>query len=194
MIQSKFILFLFFPILLSISKCEKTENIERIEWSDIEKLEWKDFKGKPDKNDSIYKAKTFSQIYFEYKEEELYILFDIKSYFYCHLSWSKSKKQSSQWLLEHEQLHFDIAELMARKIRKEFSDYKSYNLKNSYTELQDIYNKYDIDERLKINTAYDSETDHGLIRDKQKEWETKIAKELKKLGKYAETEVKVRRY
>jgi len=184
-----------FFTLLSGSQCERANSEDRIVWDSDRKLTWKDFKGKPDKNDTIYVARTFTQIYFEYEEKDHSIEFDIPCYFYRNLSWSKSKskKQTSQWLLEHEQLHFDITELMARKVRKEFSEYKSRDLGTTYAELKAIYNKYDNDERLRINTAYDEETEHGTIRDKQKEWEKKIEKELFKLRKYADTKVKVRR-
>lgn len=181
--------------LLSISKCEGVNNEDRIVWDQSRKLTWKDFEGKPDKNDTIYDARTFTQIYFEYEEKDYSIDFDIPCYFYRNSSWSKSKskKQTSIWLLEHEQLHFDITELMARKIRKEFSEYKSYNTQETSKALREIYDKYSGKERLKMNTAYDEETEHGTIRDKQKEWKKKIEKELYKLRRFSDTEVKVRR-
>jgi hypothetical protein len=195
MFKTKLLVVLFLPLLFSISKCDEKKTVEKIEWSENKKLEWNDFKGKPDKNDAIYRAKTFSTISFDPKVEESYIIIDVTNFFNVNLSWSisKSKKQNSQWLLEHEQLHFDISELVARKIRKEFTEYKSSNLNETNNYLHGVYDRYIDTIWLEVNSAYDSETDHGTIRNKQKEWEEKIGKELKKLNKYSESEVKVRR-
>ncbi len=180
---------------LSASKCQKANSDDIIVWKAGMNLTWKDFKGKPDKNDTIYDARTFTQIYLEYEENDHSIEFDIPCYFYKNSSWSKSKskRQESISLLKHEQLHFDITELMARRIRKEFSEYKSYNLSSTYYELKKLYDHFDNDERLRINTSYDEQTAHGTIIEKQKEWEKKIENELYKLRKYEDTKVKVRR-
>ena len=46
---------------------------------------------------------------------------------------------------------------------------------------------------LKLGTIYDNETEHGSVSSKQKEWELKIAKELKALDAYASTRVIIKR-
>lgn len=189
-------LLIFFILTSATRSCkEKDTDEDRIQWSEDTKLTWKDFKAKPDNSYPEYEAMTYVLIGIDYEEKEYSINFSIPSSFNRNLSWSKlkSKKQESLWLLEHEQLHFDIAELIARKIRKEYSEYKSYELTATYVDLQAIYDKYYKVELLSLNMTYDKETQHGKLRDKQKEWESKIEMELYKLRKYADTEVKVRR-
>jgi hypothetical protein len=84
-------------------------------------------------------------------------------------------------LLKHEQFHFNIAELYARKIRKRFSEIDSknaplltYNL--IVNSLKVEYNSYQIN--------YDRNTNHGVKFIDQKNWEKKITLELEKLKAY----------
>ena len=51
-----------------------------------------------------------------------------------------------------------------------------------------IYNK-NLQVKRDINKQYDLETEHGKINGVQKEWEKKIALELKSLSKYASPKV-----
>ncbi len=158
-------------------------------WNKQRKLTWDDFRGVADSLSS-YKAMTYVQIGLVSEEKKGYIIVDVPTYFFKNLSW---KKEKTSILLTHEQLHFDIAELIARKIRKEFLNYKPINYKNTYIDLQEIYR---VNYRVKLdslNKSYDSETKHGVIKDKQKEWELKIARELKALEKYAGMRVVIKR-
>ena len=90
------------------------------------------------------------------------------TYFYKTHSHIKS---TDSLILKHEQLHFDIAEVFARKLRekiknhnKEFFDLESYN-----KEIDLIYQRYFL-----YQERYDRETKHSLNIDKQNEWEEKI--------------------
>lgn len=98
----------------------------------------------------------------------------IQALFIPNLSWSKSS--DSEALLAHEQLHFDITELHARKLRLLFSKLKNpQNLKNE--DFQKIINNA-FQDWQQMEEDYDRSTNHGLIVVNQKIWETTIAKAI----------------
>lgn len=173
--------------IINRSQILEDENI--ILWQANVKLTWDDFQCTPDST-SKYKALTSTEIKTEvmsYTKEEL--VYDISCRFEKKKSWTKLNKAS---LLNHEQLHFDIAELATRKMREKFSMHKSLDLNSINSMINKIFGEA-VKERRALNKFYDSETNHGIIEDKQKEWEAKIAKELKALEKYANTRVVIKR-
>ena len=100
----------------------------------------------------------------------------MNAYFYPNESWYKPDI-CDDFILGHEQLHFDISELFARKMRRKlrrtsFSD-------NVKAEIRKIYK--DILKELKdYQELYDWETDFSRNREKQLEWNKKITEALKK--------------
>ena len=87
----------------------------------------------------------------------------------------KEKKEDS-YLLKHEQLHFDIAELFCRKINLKFRELQSNNIKNFDT-YQNAYSSL-WNECRKYQKEYDFETYHGFFKDTNNEWILKIKSEL----------------
>jgi hypothetical protein len=158
-----------------------------IEWKKTTTLKWSDFKGKPD-NSIEYKAMTYSRIGLEADFEDNTFIVDVKTYFVRNKSWTKNKE--SENLLRHEQVHFDIAEVIARKIRKAYSEYESTDLEETQTYLQETYNEYYGPVWDSYN-QYDEDTNHGLVKEEQTRWEKKIEKELKELEKYSSSLVKI---
>jgi hypothetical protein len=72
-------------------------------------------------------------------------------------------------LLAHEQLHFDISEIYARKIRKDFLELYLAKL-NSISRYVDVMNTYLL-ELKKINNRLDSEvSDYSPPKEKDWEW------------------------
>jgi hypothetical protein len=173
-----------------LSEFHQKDKQDTIHWSSTRKLTWNDFKSKPD-NRSEYKAMTFSKVEIKHESFDNYFVINITSVFSCPLSWSKNMESSR--LLKHEQLHFDITEIAARYIRKEFIQHDITDISALSNSLQDIYRKYNRIFRDSINLMYDEETEHGTIADKQKEWEVKIAKELKLLEAYSTPKVVIKR-
>jgi hypothetical protein len=98
--------------------------------------------------------------------------------------------QNSDYILKHEQLHFDICELYARKLRKMLSDKDFTKVKNIQVEIQNMYNKVN-GEFDKYENKYDNDTNHGENPAKQKVWEDDVASQMKDLDKYSSTEVNV---
>jgi predicted secreted Zn-dependent protease len=78
--------------------------------------------------------------------------------------------------LLHEQGHFDITELYARKLDEAIREY-NFNPKKFKTDLDQIY-KDIMDEKEDRQNRYDLETDFSRNQEKQAEWIKKIQKEL----------------
>ena len=94
--------------------------------------------------------------------------FEVSANFNKNTSWCR-KEYQSETLLKHEQLHFDIAELFARKLKLAFSNY-SYS-RNYQNEILEIFEEKKLEYHA-MQRRYDEETEHSLNMFKQKEWKT----------------------
>ena len=103
----------------------------------------------------------------------------------CHFkkkeSWTRNT--DSEQLLAHEQLHFDVTELYARKLRKKLSELKDPCSKGA-SKVQGIYNS-NFDELHEYQASYDKQTKHGINKKEQAKWVETVAKELKELELFA---------
>ena len=145
-------------------------------WSKERKLTWDDFHGVPDTT-TIGMAGTSSGFWFRsFYTTDTTLEFVVSTIFFKKHSWVKTNWDKTAYALNHEQRHFDITEVYARKLRQAF---KSYKL-NKATVIKDcdkFYNSLRI-ERDKMQAVYDMETKHSLNISKQKEWDAKIDKWL----------------
>ncbi|MBN9294983.1 MAG: hypothetical protein J0G96_13480 [Flavobacteriia bacterium] len=163
-------------------------------WNKTRKLIWDDFKGKPPHHtatssyDAI-SAMTFSSITMRSKVFKDSIIFQINNEFKLYKSW---KIDTSELLLEHEQVHFDIREICARSIRRDISKYVSKSQNSTKEFVDDTYNR-----QIKLNNImddeYDKQTELGTNITKQKEWTAKIAKMLNDLEAYSSSKVVIKR-
>ncbi|MCR9228060.1 MAG: DUF922 domain-containing protein [Flavobacteriaceae bacterium] len=150
-----------------------------VPWSKDVRLTWKDYKGTAPVADEAA-ATTASGISYTYSANllhyEVHLDFEVNAYFYPSESWYRPKLCNEN-TLAHEQLHFDITEIFARKMRDKlrrtsFSD-------DVKAEVRKIYN--DILKELQgYQERYDWETNFSRNREKQLEWNLKIAEALKK--------------
>ena len=154
-----------------------------IPWSETTKLKWSDFKALPN-TDIIGYAQTSYKIEIQPSDVAVDENNNIQNYeslrvvanFYSNHSWVFKK---DDYLLKHEQLHFDIAGLYARKIMLEFdklkknkiADFDSYMgiYKNLWTECRSVQKKYD------------KETNHGLLAEINNNWIEEIATQINKI-------------
>ncbi|WP_337043262.1 DUF922 domain-containing protein [Emticicia sp. 17c] len=158
-----------------------------IYWSDTRKLIYSDFKSKVKPLESfhpitiattgagiLYRASKITPFTFLIKE--CYI----KSYFDCRKSWFDKNFENPE-VLEHEQLHFDITELFARRLRKKLiNEYITpITLETLEKEI-----KQTMSDLEKLQQKYDQEAGHGIDDEIQKKWRKLIAEELKKLNIY----------
>lgn len=159
-----------------------------IEWSPTRKLTWKDFSGilpvMPD-----HSAYTFVKNSYSTKiiGDSMDII--VSTCFQKDKSWAVSKDTSS-YLLNHEQRHFDMAEIYARKFkiyalgwdRKDFlSNYLSDGLKTINDSL------------IAMHTAYDIETNHSRNTVAQCKWDRKIDSLLHFYDAYSHKMIRVSR-
>ena len=149
---------------------------EKILWNKDIKLKWKDFQGEVPSEDLVFKkAATCYEIMIESNSfDGAPPNFMVTKYFIKNRSWTVT---NSIGVLAHEQLHFDIAELFARKMRKRFLELQQQNENNSETYIKEYY-KFRDEEAL-TQEKYDSEVLFNSL--KQKEWIDCIAKELDEL-------------
>lgn len=166
-------------LLFSSVAVAQGSNEETIEWSASRKLNWGDYKATPNPS-SDAAATTTTYVGIEYK-----ISNDNFSYF-IHCRFSKDRSwglHKTDYILSHEQGHFDIAELFARKLHKEMSNYV-FNKKSFQKDLKKIYNSI-MEERESLQNQYDKETNHSINKEKQAEWLKKIQSLLNEYSAYA---------
>lgn len=93
-------------------------------------------------------------------------------------SWVRKESQTPE-LLIHEQYHFNLSEVIARKIRREMSNIHTIDA----IALQEIYTKW-IEISKDEQAQYDKETSHNKINSEQIKWQIKIDNELDSLKEY----------
>ena len=172
----------FLVIFLAVANLSfaQSKNEELLDWSASRKLTWNDYKASPDPN-SDAAASTTSYLAIEYNISSSSFGYKIQSRFSKTRSWGLHK---TAYILSHEQGHFDIAEIFARKLNKEMSEYK-FNKRTYQQDLNKIYNKI-LDEKEKMQNDYDKETNHSIKKEEQAEWLKKIAKMLEEYKEFAE--------
>jgi hypothetical protein len=151
---------------------------ELIEWNEYFDLSWEDFQGLPT-TESVGDAGTTVEIKARpyYIKDQLY--YEVNAYFNRRKSWSRGKSDA---LLSHEQLHFDIAELYARKIRKQIIDMRTKGVKDIK-----IFNaaiRKLLEQSNEVDRQYDLETLHGVLNKKQAVWEQRVKEQLMGLKDY----------
>ena len=169
--------------ILTLHKDETT-----ISWSESHKLSWNDFKA-PAKTNTDAVATTASGITFSYsikKTSKRIVGFKTKifAHFYPEKSWYRAE-QADNHILAHEQFHFNITELHARKFRQRVAQLQaSSSLK---AELEIIHKEINI-ELSNLQELYDAETDFSRNYEFQSHWQNHIETELAKLDDYKSTE------
>jgi hypothetical protein len=172
--------FLFLLLVASpIIGIAQDKNEELIDWSASRRLDWNDYKGPP-KSNSDAAAATTSYLGIEYNFSNDKVTYKIACRFSKNKSWVLHK---TDHILGHEQGHFDITEIFARKLNKETGEYK-FNKRTYQKDLQKIYNDI-VDEKEKLQNQYDHETDYSRNAEKQAAWLVTIAALLKSYNAYA---------
>src|SRR5688572_1100631 len=173
--------------LLCLASVPIGKEAATIPWDAGRKLTWEDFRGRPDKSSSFY-ASTAYAIDCETEWIGDSIQFRVVCAMQPGESWLK-KEAKSDALLKHEQLHFDIAELYTRKLRKELAQY-AFTAKSVDKSFRSITDK-NSRERESAQRLYDKETRHSLNEATQQAWEERVAGELKEMAAYDKVEFKV---
>lgn len=161
-----------------------------IEWHENIKLTWDDFQGdQPEKiSYELAAAATSVKMSFDINEARCEITCCIKVLFNKKKSWTAYKpvkimndSLGAEYLLKHEQGHFDIKEIYARMIRKKLSKIKRSSFKEVKREIENVKREF---YSLESKDKYDKETNHSMNKEQQAIWDKKIFKELNDLDKY----------
>ena len=174
-------LFLLLPHLHSHSQYNVDAALDELSWNEYYRLQWDDFQGEPDKN-SLGDAATAVRIKAKPFIVKKKIHYDVVAIFTRNKSWYRD---TSPELLAHEQLHFDIAELYARKIRRQIAEMKRQGVNDIKTFNTAIHEL--LLESNQVDAQYDAETLHGAMTRKQAAWSDKIKGELASLKKFGKT-------
>ncbi len=153
-------------------------NEELLEWNADRQLNWADYKSKPNP-ESDAAASTTTYLSVEYNITSTRFSYKIKSFFSKTRSWGLHK---TDYILSHEQGHFDIAEVFARKLHKKLSEYK-FNKRTYQKDLKKIYDDV-TGEKSDTQNEYDRQTNHSINKEKQAEWLKKIEEMLEEYDNY----------
>lgn len=169
------LLFLTIPYLLVAQDRQE----RYMKWNAKKPLSWNDYEGKPDPY-SDAAASTSTLLTISYRMSSAGFSYTIQSYFSKTKSWGLHK---TPYILSHEQGHFDIAEIYARKLHKEMSEYK-FNKRTYQKDFQKIYEKV-TEEKSEMQNRYDKETNHSINKKKQADWLIKIESLLEEYEPWA---------
>lgn len=159
-------------------------------WSSNRPLTWADFKGPIKKSNKMQAAMIATGISMELESNETNdsLLVSVKAYAYKRDSW-KDKSATSDYLLNHEQMHFNITELYARMLRKEISNLNLFGKKLT----SEINKQYKIIMKKLVirQKLYDSETNHSIDKEQQERWNQMINEALIKYEAWSITELQL---
>jgi predicted secreted Zn-dependent protease len=104
-------------------------------------------------------------------KENIKAKYTFKFYFNKKLS-NKKPNTTSEYILRHEQIHFDIAwyhyQLFLKQIRA-----TPFTAQNYSSEIKKMFTDY-LATTKAMQDAYDEETNHSIDQEKQKEWDAKV--------------------
>lgn len=169
-----FLLFIFSFFTVAVSIGQQTRNIH---WEKNTPLRWTHFQGSPEAGDRVHGAVTYAGIEVQVENVRFpggQIEFKARAVFDQKRSWVKAGHHDSL-LLAHEQLHFDITEVYARKLTKKLN---SLQLRKKDKALVKFWQNRYREAQLVTQELYDEESVHGLYLERQQAWRNLINSEL----------------
>ncbi|MBC7901806.1 MAG: DUF922 domain-containing protein [Gemmatimonadaceae bacterium] len=168
-------------ILLTIGGLSFTGKEESsLPWKATRKLNWNDFKGKVPEGSTVA-ALTSARINFKYGYSIRQGLnYEISCFFEKNSSWGRVKNDH---ILSHEQGHFDITEIHARKLHRDLKKYK-FNHATASKDINAIYQNI-VNQQNDMQNEYDDESNFSRDKARQAEWLKKIQDELESLKEFA---------
>ncbi|MFB9052474.1 DUF922 domain-containing protein [Formosa undariae] len=160
----------------NVNKIEKETN-EAIIWTRDRALKLSDFQAKVDTTTSKKAITGANIIIVPYAFKNGKYEYHVLAKFHKDISWINTK---SEYILKHEQVHFDIAELYARKMRRDIDKIKKSAgdvLQSDYRRIhKSLFRSY-----YYFQKQYDDQTHHSTDHEEQVRWNAIVADELKKL-------------
>jgi hypothetical protein len=132
------------------------------------RLSWEDFLCEPRRGTEAV-ASTSTTLGIAYQVKNNNLTYEITCNFSKVKSWGLLK---TPYILAHEQAHFDITELFARRLNEALSQYK-FNKRTFRNDINKIYQTL-VSEKEAFQSAYDGQTDHSRNKKLQMEWLERI--------------------
>jgi hypothetical protein len=171
---------------VDLAQTLSSKSADTLYWQEDLKLRWDDFQSR-EKIKTDYAAFTYTIITLNYSLSHsggaYQPKFTVKCAFQRSRSWVDRDDPAamSAEILAHEQLHFHIAEITARKLRKALKS-KRYT-KNYAREINELYER-ELNAGEEMQQSYDRESQHGINDSAQKRWAEKVPKLLQSLATY----------
>ena len=175
-----------FILILALLVTTANAPAQNMPWQPDQMLTWADFQGKPDAGSSFLAYTAYTLGYSSKYDQDGKITVSVTCSFDKSKSWKTPDNKLTDKLLLHEQLHFYVAEIYARKMRKAFHEYAATHKAGAGTsaDLDKIFIGL-MHQSHDYNDQYDIATNHSTIAEKQEEWRKKITGELNALDAYA---------
>ena len=161
---------------------------EAVPWSASRRLTWNDFRGVPPAGDKERAAETAYSLFYAVSCKGRAFDFRVIAAVLPRQSWVRptvvaDPVQNSR-TLKHEQTHFDLSEVHARRMRRYFSEL-SQPCQKSSSELEALSDRL-IREEAAAQRRYDEETSHGRLAQRQATWDADVARQIAALGKFGQ--------
>lgn len=176
--------------LFSLIFCSLLSFGQNIAWSPTYKLSWDDFRGElgPHSADGALSTVGINR---DCAYDNGILTARIEAVFSPDNSSAKEKDKTPE-VLGHEQLHFDISELFARKLRKQITESRFPSRpKKAIDKIARLHNQIKADV-ARYHDQYDEETTLPADPEKQREWNEKVASGLAGLKDYSNPVIEIR--
>ncbi len=153
-----------------------------IPWTAGRPLTWADFQGRPRLGEREA-ALTSADLRSDAQCQNFVFSANVRPLFDPATSWVRDAKSATPALLRHEQLHFDLTEVYARRLRQKLqaANLDCQKLQPAFGRLtQAVYDQWSSEEN-----RYDIDTNHGLNTPKQALWDKQIQQQLAELAAFA---------
>ena len=164
-----------------------TASEEVIVWSTTRKVDWKDFKAKPE-GGALGGARIAISHTYSIGCRDGVLHARVQAVMVPAMSWVTYRIQASGLAslvgLRHEQLHFDLAEVYARRVRKLLRE-----LPNPCSHTDDELNAMAervIKEHWDQQRRYEVQTEHGQVERQQTDWDRRITAQLEDLRAFSD--------
>ncbi len=156
-------------------------------WSATRRLVWSNFQGRPPLSGNEG-ARTAYGLYYAWSCKGQVFSYRVVAAFHPHRSWVKTAVVNhiteNPRVLRHEQTHFDITEVFARRMRKQFSG-MTRPCAESDAGMKAVARRL-VDEERRTQQRYDKESNHGLIEARQTDWNVEVTMMLREVERYAQ--------
>jgi hypothetical protein len=169
-------------VVVNYTTSPKLSDKSLIFYDGSRKLNWSDFRGTPDASNfgaALTDAGFGYNSSYSYSDGKGTLTVTVYCDFNENGSWYKPEGKND-YILKHEQHHFDISYICTMKFIDSLR--KLTYTTTDYHSLIGAAYRATASEMNAMQQQYDDETQHGLIKDKQEEWNNKIDKILASLN------------